>query len=133
MTKEEKYEYWHKLAQYDLDTAVAMHSTGRWFYVVFMCQQAVEKLCKGLYNIFLDEQVPKTHNIKQIFLCFADKLSVNVDDDKYRLFDTLSAFYMMNRYPDFSVQAIPQIEKNEASTLLNKTKEVFLWLLTLKP
>jgi len=24
--------------------------SGRWLYVVFMCQQAAEKLSKGLYN-----------------------------------------------------------------------------------
>jgi len=52
MTKEEKYDYWLELAQYDLDTAAAMFSSGRWFYVIFMCQQAIEKLCKGLYTIY---------------------------------------------------------------------------------
>ena len=51
MTAEEKYVYWLELAKYDLESASSMHSTGRWFYVVFMCQQAIEKLCKGLYTI----------------------------------------------------------------------------------
>ena len=36
MTNEDKYTYWLELAKYDLDTATAMFSTGRWFYVVFM-------------------------------------------------------------------------------------------------
>jgi len=133
MTKEEKYTYWFELAQYDLDTAAAMLSSGRWFYVVFMCQQAIEKLCKGLYTLYLDDNVPKNHNIKQIFLCFEGKLSVGVEEDKYHLFDSLSAYYLMNRYPDFSKQTNRQITKNEAELLLSKTKEVFSWLLTLKP
>jgi len=132
MTKEDKYEYWLELAQYDLDTAVAMFSTGRWFYVVFMCQQSIEKLCKGLYTIYLNANAPKTHIIKQIFLCFADKLTVNVDEDTYKLFDTLSAYYLTNRYPDFSGHTRQQTSKDEAERLLNKTKEVFSWLLTLK-
>jgi hypothetical protein len=38
MTNEEKYGYWLTHAQYDLDTAGAMFTSGRWFYVVFMCQ-----------------------------------------------------------------------------------------------
>jgi HEPN domain-containing protein len=54
MTKEEKYRYWLELAQYDLDTAHAMHTGGRWFYVAFMCQQAIEKITKGLYNFYID-------------------------------------------------------------------------------
>jgi len=67
MTEEEKFNYWIELAQYDLDTAAAMFSTGRWFYVVFMCQQAIEKYCKGLYTLYIDDSVPKIHNIKTIF------------------------------------------------------------------
>ena len=42
MTTEEKYTYWLELAQYDLESASAMFTTGRWFYVVFICQQAVK-------------------------------------------------------------------------------------------
>jgi len=133
MTTEEKYERWLELAQFDLGTADAMFATGRWFYVVFMCQQAIEKLCKGLYTFYLDDNVPKIHNIKQLFLCFEEKLSVIVDEDKYHLFDSLSAYYLMNRYPDLSRQSNQQIGKSEVEPLLAKTKEVFSWLLTLKP
>jgi len=43
----EKFEYWHDIAKYDLKTAQVMYKTGRWLYVVFMCQQAIEKLCIG--------------------------------------------------------------------------------------
>ena len=46
MTKEEKYDYWFDIAQYDLETAQSMFAAGRWLYVIFMCQQAIEKLCK---------------------------------------------------------------------------------------
>ena len=133
MTAEEKYLYWLDLANYDLNSADAMFTTGRWFYVVFMCQQAIEKLCKGLYTLYLDDNVPKVHNIKQIFMCFEEKLTVNVDDDKYNLFDSLSAHYLTSRYPDFNMQTNRQTNKNEAERLLTKTKEVFSWLLTLKP
>ena len=133
MTTEEKYAYWLELAQYDLESADAMFVSGRWFYVVFMCQQAIEKLCKGLYTLYIDDNVPKIHNIKQIFLCFEEKLPVAVDEDKYHLFDSLSAYYLTNRYPDFAKQTNRQMSKNETEILLTKTKEVFSWLLTLKP
>lgn len=48
MSGEERFEYWKSYAERDLDAAGAMFDTGRWFYVVFMCQQAVEKLIKGI-------------------------------------------------------------------------------------
>jgi len=133
MTAEEKYAYWLELAQYDLESADAMFATGRWFYVVFMCQQAIEKLCKGLYTLYLNDNIPKIHNIKQVFLCFEEKLNVTVEEDKYHLFDSLSAYYLTTRYPDFAKQANRQVNKKEAEFLLTKTKEVFSWLLTLKP
>lgn len=34
--------YWLDLADYDLETAEAMHKTKRWLYVAFMCHQVIE-------------------------------------------------------------------------------------------
>jgi predicted nucleotidyltransferase len=31
-----------------------------------MCQQAVEKLAKGLYILYLDDNIPRTHDIRKI-------------------------------------------------------------------
>jgi HEPN domain-containing protein len=36
-------EIWMERVNYDWETARAMHKTGRYLYVVFMCQQAIEK------------------------------------------------------------------------------------------
>ena len=133
MTKEEKYTYWLDLAQYDLDTAASMFTTGRWFYVVFMCQQDIEKCCKGLYTLYLDDNVPKIHNIKTIISRFKDKLPDVISEDKLKFFDDLSSQYFANRYPDFTNKPGSQVSESEAGLILEKTKEVFLWLLTLKP
>ena len=37
MNKEERIDYWLSVADYDIETAEAMYSTGRWLYVAFMC------------------------------------------------------------------------------------------------
>ena len=55
LTTEEKYQYWLSYAQNDIDSAAVMLQGGRWFYTVFMCQQAIEKLVKGLYTIYVDD------------------------------------------------------------------------------
>ena len=75
MTSEEKYAYWLDLAQYGLESADAMFATGRWYYVIFMCQQAIEKLVKGLYILYIDDNVPRIHDISEIFKRFEDKLN----------------------------------------------------------
>jgi len=41
MNRLDKYEYWKDAAIYDLETAEAMLDSGRYLYVVFMCQQAI--------------------------------------------------------------------------------------------
>ena len=133
MTAEEKYTYWLELARYDLETADSMFSTGRWFYVVFMCQQAIEKLCKGLFTLYIGDNVPKIHNIKTMFSRFKDKLNCTVSEDTFVFFDTLSAHYLTYRYPDFENEPNNRTEKIEASEVIKKTNEVFSWLLTLKP
>jgi HEPN domain-containing protein len=132
MTKEEKYAYWLQLAQYDLDTAQTMYAGGSWFYVVFMCQQALEKLSKGLDNFYIDDNVPKTHNITFILAKIESSLSLTVKPEIYDLIDTLSSHYLNNRYPGFTVPPNIHIDKNKATDLLERTKEAFTWLLTLK-
>jgi HEPN domain-containing protein len=132
MTNDEKYNYWLTYAQYDLDTAEAMFSSGRWFYVVFMCQQALEKLVKGLYTVYIDDNVPKVHNIKTIFERFDDKLAIQVNQEVYRVFDILSGYYLGSRYPDFMNDLTTCVNKDDAGHILQKAKEIFQWLQTLK-
>jgi HEPN domain-containing protein len=132
MTKEEKYGYWLQLAQYDLDTAQTMYAGGRWFYVAFMCQQAIEKICKGLYNFYIDDNIPRVHNIRFILTKVETSLSLTVKPEIYDLIDMLSAHYLNNRYPDFSGSPTMHVDKDTATHILEKTREAFTWLLTLK-
>ena len=101
MDTQEKFEFWLDSAEYDMETAEAMLSSGRWLYVVFMCQQAIEKLVKGLYTLYVEDNVPRTHNITFLVQAFEDQLPVAVTDDRYDLFTKLRAFYLDGRYTDF--------------------------------
>ncbi len=130
---QEKYGHWLKYAQYDLDTSDAMYSTGRWLYVAFMCQQAVEKLVKGLYTIYVSDEVPRVHNISSVLIRFADKLPGSVTDERYRFFDTLTSFYMNNRYPEYKEEMSMGLDEARAKALITQTKEVFAWLQTMRP
>jgi HEPN domain-containing protein len=133
MTDEEKFDYWLEYAEYDLQTAETMFSGGRWMYVIFMCQQAIEKLIKGLYLLYIDDNVPRIHNISNLISRFADKLSAPVDDEKYKLFERLSSYYLNTRYPEYKEQLNKITDENAAKLLLEQSKETFKWLLTLKP
>ncbi|MDR2561941.1 MAG: HEPN domain-containing protein [Holophagales bacterium] len=95
MSAQEKYEYWLDAAQYDLETAKAMLDGGRWLYVAFMCQQAVEKLVKRLYILYLDDNVPRTHSIETVLGNFSDKLPIEIPPETLDFFATLSSCYLI--------------------------------------
>ena len=134
MTNNEKYEYWLESAQYDLDTAEAMLKSGRWLYVVFTCQQAIEKLAKGLYVLYMDDDnVPRTHNIRFLVRKFEQLLPKDVPEETMVFFDDLTSFYINGRYTDYKDTLAERLNKVEATGYYQKTKEVFAWLLTMKP
>ena len=133
MDRTEKFEYWLEIAEYDLGAADAMYQSARWLYVVFMCQQAIEKMVKGLYILYIDDNVPRIHNISQIINKYANKLDDGVSEDYYTLFDDLTSFYIEGRYPEYKDMLHKTMSKKESESILNKTKEVFAWLLTMKP
>jgi hypothetical protein len=44
-----------------------------------------------------------------------------------------SLFYINNRYINYKIDLSKLVTKKNADDILTKTKEMFLWLLTLKP
>ena len=133
MNAQEKFEYWLDIAQYDLSTAQSMLDSGRWLYTVFCCQQAVEKLVKGLYIFYVDDNVPRIHNINALIDHFVDKLKEPISEKFSKLFKELTGYYISNRYPDYISKINEQMDKNDTIRIHNETKEAFAWLLTLKP
>lgn len=137
MDNKEKYGYWEDIAEYDLDTAEAMLLSGRYLYVVYMCQQAVEKLVKGLFVLHKGEEPPRIHNIWNIFdrIFDIDKFEESeklVIEKHFSFFDELLAYYISERYPSYKEKLSKSITKEKASEVLAKTKEVFSWLKSLK-
>lgn len=108
-----------------------MYDSGRWQYVAFMCRQAIEKLCKDLYILYVDDNILRIHNISNIVLRFSDKLGQSISDETYAFFNHLTSLYMDGHYPDYSDQFF--LNQEEARKLLQQAKEAFTWLLTLKP
>lgn len=133
MDSQEKYAYWLDAARYDLATAETMLAGGRWLYLAFMCQQAVEKLVKGLYVLYVDDNVPKTHNIRVLFEKFEAQLPEPAKEEHLDLFEALTSHYLNGRYPDYRQKLSEQMNEHAARNFLRLTKEAFAWLLTLKP
>ena len=135
MDGNERYSYWEDIAEYDFETANAMLNSGRYLYVVFMCQQAIEKIVKGLFVYYNEEEPPRTHNIINVLekIHFKDLQSVSDKLEEYRDFlEELLAFYISERYPSYKERLSATIDQKHAQQVLFKAKEVFSWLKSLK-
>lgn len=131
----EKYEYWLEAATYDLESARVMMDGGRYMYVAFMCQQSIEKLTKGIYTLYTDNEAPRVHNIWNIFKHI--KLDTSLEDInefednllKYKnFFAELLSFYISGRYPSFKEKVSSSINFDRAKNVLDNTEEVFEWI-----
>ena len=98
-----------------------------------MCRQAIEKLTKGLYIIYIDDNVPRLHDINTILDRFKEKLPEQLSEEREKLFDTLSQFYLRSRYPDYTSALASLATQETAQDIYEKSKEAFQWLLTMKP
>ena len=141
MEHSEKYIYWEEAAKYDLETAKAMLAAGRYLYVVFMCQQTIEKLVKGLHVLYTGNEAKRTHNIWIIFdaiFSIEEYSSLVVDESfdervaEYKLFFAdLLYYYISERYPSYKQRVSEKVGEAKAKEVLNKTEEAFLWLRSL--
>jgi len=85
-------EEWFKLALYDLETAKAMLETGRYRYVPFMCQQAIEKALKGIISEKMNP--PRIHNLVRL----SNLAGVKLSPEETLMLDKISSLYIRIRY-----------------------------------
>jgi HEPN domain-containing protein len=133
LTIDEKFGLWLDIAERDLRMARVSVSSGEWMYVSFFCEQAIEKLVKGLYVLYVSDDVPKIHKIMTIIGRFENRLTEKIPDDYSELFDDLSSQYLQDRYVDYDSPSGLQVAAQEANDMLTLTEEAFKWLLTMKP
>jgi HEPN domain-containing protein len=117
---------WHSLAKYDMDSAQAMFDTGRYLYVAFLCQQAVEKTLKGIFLKETSQTPIYTHNLRRLAarLSFYENLSQKQIDQ----LDRLNVYYIESRYTEALDEMRKAIDKDKAQKILKECKEMMQWL-----
>ena len=119
-------KYWLAHSDYDLKTAEAMHTSRRYLYVAFMCQQATEKLLKAIITTLSSETPPKTHNLTRLaeLANLIDELGL----DQKEFLAVLSPFCIEARYADYQEKMSKLADSKLAKDCLAKTKELIKWL-----
>jgi len=120
-------EQWAEQARYDLDTAKAMLTAGRYLYVLFCCQQAVEKAIKGIIARRTGQMPPRLHNL----MTLAERAGLALDDRRVEQLLALSGYYVQSRYPEEIKALSVDLDRALAEETLAYTEEVVEWLSTL--
>lgn len=115
---------WLDQSSYDFETAKAMLETGRYLYVAFMCQQAVEKLLKAFICEKTGKMPPYVHNLTTL----SEHLGLALSDEQLDLLDILSKYYLNTRYPVIKQGLAKSLGRKGCVDLLNKTEGFSKWL-----
>lgn len=138
MTGQEKYRYWMMLVDYDMDTAKILMDAERWTYAVVVCQQAIERLVKGMHAYHTAKEAPKSHNIPFLINKLSESERFKTSDvgerfmqEKMQYEDFLIdvMFYYTEDYPFSYKKVLDRFIKEETAVkIYQKTLETIDWL-----
>jgi HEPN domain-containing protein len=94
----------------------------------------LEKLAKVLFGLYFDfNTIPFTHNIDKLIKPIATKIPLQIPQETLEFLAELSKYAVNKRYPDYKQLLSQKTTRPEALKSLNRSKEAFAWLQTLKP
>lgn len=126
MTAESQIKNWIALAEYDFDTADAMLKSGRLLYVVFTCQQCLEKTLKAIYVKQHNVTPPYTHSL--IKLVNETSICNVITEKQLKFLDYLSTYYFEGRYTEELDELKSNLSLKTANEIFDTTKTQFQWL-----
>lgn len=116
---------WIDRITYDMDTASAMLQTRRLIYVIFMCQQSIEKCLKALL-VFQGKEAIPVHNLRR--LGELSGIMGEIEPSRLTMLDFLSRFYLNARYKEDINELSRGITEDIAREYMAFTKEFIEWL-----
>lgn len=121
-----KVKYWLDVADYDMETAEAMFTTGRWLYVGFMCHQVIEKTLKAYWNAVRDDDPPYIHNHKRL----ADGAGIyaEMNDEQKAFIDWITPLNIEARYPSYKEDLSKMLGEEMCKNIIERTKTLQLWI-----
>lgn len=118
-------EHWVERSRYDMDTAKVMLNNGRFLYVAYMCQQAIEKMIKALIAQQGKENLP-IHNLNRLVEIAG--IRGELTSDQFHFLAGLTPYHIEARYGDYKESLSEIINGKTAQQVYNDTGEFFEWL-----
>ena len=112
---------WVDSSRYDLETARALLKSRRYLYVLFMCQQSLEKLLKAHVIAGTAEFPPRIHSLVRL----AEAATLSLSQEEKGFLERLSLYYIQSRYPPDVQNLTGKVNRSLAVEHLNQTES--LW------
>lgn len=122
----DRVKYWTDVSEYDLETAEAMYSTGRWLYVGFMCHQTLEKIFKAYWCSKKEENAPMSHNLLNI--AQACGLNALFSGEQIMFISEIMPLNIEARYPSYKEAVGKGLNQEKCRELVDKTRELQQWI-----
>jgi HEPN domain-containing protein len=116
--------YWINLSKYDIDTAKAMLASRRYLYVLFTCQQAIEKMLKALVVKNTGSFPPKIHDLVKLL----NIAGIEALDEQKEFLAKLNYYYLETRYPAELSEISKLIKRQTALNIFDETRKMLKWL-----
>lgn len=117
--------HWVERSQYDLDTAKIMLDTGRYLYVAYMCQQAIEKILKARIAQLGKENFP-IHNLNR--LAEIAMIRNELNSEQFNFLAELTPYHIEARYGDYKESLYEIINEKKAEQVYKNTQEIHKWI-----
>ena len=120
--KSEAISYWLKSAEHDMESSLAIFSSGRYDWSLFVAHLALEKALKALWIKNNSEIIPpRIHNLVRL----AEEANLDLSDNEKLFLYEVNDFNLETRYPDKKFDFYKKCSRNFAEEYLKKIKEFF--------
>jgi HEPN domain-containing protein len=117
---------WLKIAEDDLSAAEWNLQGNQYLWCIFMCQQAIEKTLKAIYQFKTHKIPPFKHDL--IFLAKNADIIDECSEEIIELFAYLNIHYIETRYSEKRDELKINLTQNNTQDTLGKTRKIFEWL-----
>ena len=125
-TKSEHISFWVEQSVDDWKAVQTLFNGKNYLQSLFFAHLVLEKLCKSVWIKYNTENVPpRTHNL--IYLLSSTPIKLAEEKSEFLL--TLNRFQLEGRYPDYLTKIQNICTEEFASSIINSTNELRVWLL----
>jgi HEPN domain-containing protein len=126
MTKNDHINFWKAQADDDWAAVDTLFRGRNYLQCLFFAHLVIEKLCKALWIMHNQENVPpRTHNL--IHLLTATPIVLDEERSEFML--KLNRFQLEGRYPEYMTKMRALCDHTFTQSMVEASNELRLWLL----